>query len=421
MLPVSTAVLLRSERPSPAISHWDLDGSFTFLNHGSYGAVPRVVMQEQSAVRARMEREAVRFFKVDLEHLLDDTRRSIAGLVNCRAQCIAPMPNATAAIATVLANTPLGTGDEVVVTSHEYMSGINELERICAARGAVLVKAHIPFPIEGPEVVTRAVLGCLSSRTKLAIVSHVTSCTSLIFPVEEIVPAVKARGIPILVDGAHAPGQIPVDVEALDPTYYVGSLHKWVSAPKGTGFLYVPERLQKGFRPVWLSSRAHRIRHDRDLFLRDFDYIGTTDYSALLAVPKAIAFMGSLLPGGWDELYRTNHAMVMQARAVMLDALAGFAHLDPAVKQVPAPESMIGSMATVIIPEPPSHKADRATIYDDTLQDELVHNHRVVVPVWRLSEPNRRVLRVSAQVYNHLGQYHQLAGAVVAELLREQA
>ena len=421
MLPVSTALLSRPERPSAVLSNWDLDTTFTFVNHGSYGAVPRVVMQEQAAIRSRMEREAVRFFKVDLENLLDETREAIAGLVNCPAHCIAPLPNATLAIATVLANTPLSTGDEVLVTTHEYSSGTNELERICAATGAVLVKAHIPFPISGPDVVTKAVMGKVTSRTKLVIISHVTSATSLILPVEEIVPAVKARGIQILVDGAHAPGQVPVDIAKLDPTYYVGSLHKWVSAPKGTGFLYVPERFHKTFRPVWLSSRANKVRHDRALFLRDFDYIGTTDYTAMLAVPKAIAFMGSLLPGGWRELMATNHALAMHARGVMLDALAGFSHLDSTVAQLPAPEHMIGSMATVVLPEPPAHKADRPTIYDDALQDELVHNHRVVAPVWRLNEPNRRVLRISAQAYNTLGQYHQLAGAVVAELLREQA
>ena len=417
---MKSAALQNPTESLPALN-FALDPSFTFLNHGSYGAAPHAVLDYQREVRARMEREPVRFFKVDLENLLDEVRVAIGNFVNCPAHCIAPTPNATLGIATVLANTPIKAGDEILVTTHEYGSGLNELERICQRTGAKLVKAFIPFPITSPAVARDAVLELISARTRLIIISQVTSCTSLILPVEDIVPVARARGIDILVDGAHSPGQIPVDIMKLNPTYYVGSMHKWTSAPKGTAFLYVePSRLE-GFRPVWLSSRANKIRPERALFLRDFDYIGTVDYSAILSIPKAIETMASLMPGGWPALMAANHQLALQGRQIVLEALKKFQKLDAAVGASPAPDKMIGSMATVVLPEAPKAKENRPTIYDDPLQDELVHNHRIITPIWRLNEPNRRVLRLSAQIYNTLDQYHLLAQALTTELEREQA
>lgn len=402
--------------------HWTLDPTVHFLNHGSYGAVPDAVLRVQSELRARMEREAVRYFKVDLERLMDDMRVSLGAFVGCPWETIAPMPNATIAIATVLANTPLAAGDEVLITDHEYMSGVNELERVCVRTGARVVRAAVPFPVASPEQVTAAVSAAISPRTRLALISHITSATSLVFPIEEIIREIRARrgsACDILIDGAHAPGQVPVRVDGFDATYYVGSLHKWVSAPKGTAFLTVPVARQAGFRPVCLSSRAHKVRPERPLFLRDFDYMGTLDYSNILSVPAAIATMGSMLPGGWPALMAQNHELVMRGRRIVLEAMseAGWGGLNG---EGAAPESMIGTMATIILPEPPAEKLARPTLYDDTLQDELAHRHRCVVPVWRLASNNTRVLRISAQVYNTEDQYRTLAAALVEELRRER-
>lgn len=397
-------------------AYWDIDPDVTFLNHGSYGAAPRAVLAAQSRYRARMEREAVRFFKVDLEHLLDSVRRSIADFVNCDPDRLAPMPNATVAICTVLHNAVqsgvVGPGDQVLVTDHEYMSGMNELNRLATRHGFEVVAAKIPFPIFSPDQVVESVLSAVTPRTKLAMISHVTSATSLIFPVERIVPELLARGVEVMVDGAHAPGQISVDVRALNPTYYVGSGHKWISAPKGTGFLYVHPRKHAGFRPIALSSRAHRIRPERDLYLRDFDYMGTDDYTGVLAIPDALAFLGGLMPGGWPALMARNHDLVLRGREILCRALGCTA---------PAPAAMIGSMATLIIPEAAPELQDRATLYDDPLQDALTERHGMIVPVWRVGATNARVVRISAQLYNTVDQYEQLARALLEELARERA
>lgn len=391
-------------------NQWTLDPSLIFLNHGSYGSVPRSVQEAQSDLRARMERDSVRFFKVDLERLMDQARSRIAQLVHCRPADIAPMPNATVALCTVLMNTKLGPGDEVLITDHEYMSIVNELERVCAAVGAKVVKAKIPFPIQSPDQITDAVLAAATPRTKIAFIAHITSATSLIFPVTPIVRALMSRGIEVCVDGAHTPGQIEIDIQGLAPTYYVGSFHKWLSCPKGSGFLYVRTDKQTGFRPHALSSRAHKVRPDRALFLRDFDYVGTNDYSAVLCVPFAIDALQSLLPGGLPALYRANHALALKARDIVARAL-GIA--------APAPDAMLGSMVTLPLPEPSPELLSRPTEYDDALQDELITRHRIVAPIWRFGPHNQRVIRVSAHQYNTTDHFEKLAHALREELARE--
>ena len=390
---------------------WSIDPTLTFLNHGSYGSVPRAVQRAQDEARARMERDPVRFFKFDLEHLMDGVRSSLATFFNCRAADLAPVPNATIGLATILVNVTLNAGDEVLITDHEYGSLTNELERICARTGAKVVKVAIPFPISDQAEVADRFLAALSLKTKIGFISHITSATSLVFPVATVVDEFNRRGIDIVVDGAHTPGQIPVDLSGLKPTYWVGSGHKWLSAPKGTGFLYIRPDKQTGFRPLALSSRANKIRPDRPLYLRDFDYMGTDDYSGILAVPTAISTLSSLLEGGWPALMRHNHELAIRGRNVVCGILG---------TEPPAPDTMVGSMVTIPIPEPDASLANRPTCYDDALQDELRNNHGVVAPVWRWGDANVRVVRMSAQLYNTVEHYERLGHALATELGREQ-
>jgi isopenicillin-N epimerase len=399
-------------------SHWSLEPGLTFLNHGSYGAVPNVVVKHQEGLRARVERDAVRFYKADLEGLMDGVRDSVGRFVHCPPETIAPMQNATVAIATVLANIAWRAGDEILITDHEYMSGVNELERVAKIHGVRVVRAKVPFPITTSDEVVDSIEQCLTDRTRLVLVSWITSASSLIFPLQEIIAASKRRGARVLVDGTHAPGQIPVDIARSQADFFVGSFHKWVSAPKGTGFLYVPMETQtargsgEGFRSICMSSRAHKIRADRPLFLRDFDYMGTDDYTGMLCVPRAMEFMAGLVPGGWDGLYQANHDLVMRGRKVVCDAIG----VAP-----PAPESMIGCMASILLPEPPPALQSRPTAYDDALQDILVEKHGIQVPIWRMPSDNARLVRLSAQVYNSIEDYHRLADALVEELRLEHA
>lgn len=391
---------------------WALDPDLTFLNHGSYGALLRPVLQAQAAYRDRMERDPVRFFKVDLEPLTDGVRERLGAFLNCRPHDLAPVANATLALCAILHNTPLRPGDEVLVTDHEYSSITNELARVCERTGARVVTAEIPFPIADADEITARYLACVTPRTRLAFVPHITSATSLIFPAAAIVRGLNALGIDAVVDGAHSPGQIPLDVASLRAPYFVGSGHKWLGAPKGTGFLHVRADKQPGFRSVAISSRAHKVRPERSAYLRDFDYMGTNDYTPTLALPQAIESTGALLPGGWPALMRRNHGLVMHGRAVLCEALR---------IPEPCPESMIGCMATIPLPEPSPELANRPTRYDDPLQDALYERHRIVVPIWRWGTRNQRVVRISAHLYNTPDQYRRLADALLEELARERS
>lgn len=411
---ITSQTQLPLETSASPRSAWAVDPTITFLNHGSYGICPRAVMEYQSDLRERMERDPARFFKVDLERLMDGVRRRLGAFMNCPPQDLAPCPNATVAIATILHNTPFKAGDEVLLTDHEYSSGTNELGRLAPRLGIKVVTAKVPFPISSPDQVTQSVLAAITPRTRLVIVSHITSATSLIFPVEPIVAECNARGIDILVDGAHAPGQIPVDIAALKPTYYVGSFHKWLCSPKGTGLMYVRPDKQDGFRTVVLSSRADKIRPDRSLFLRDFDYMGTADYTGILSVPAAIDAVASLIDGGWPAVMRHNHRLIVEARKAVCDITG----LTP-----PAPESMLGSMASLILPQPDAEFTGRPAIYDDALQDALIDRYKIQIPVWPFGNPpnNLRLLRLSAQLYNSLDQYRRLGEALNKELAAERS
>lgn len=397
------------------VGPWLFDPRLTFLNHGSYGAVPLAALEYQSQLRARIESDPVRFYKVDLERMLDETRQDLGRFLNCRAMDLAFVPNATIALCTVLQNIGLEAGDEVLVTDHEYQSLPNELERICQRTGAKVVTAAIPFPVADPAVVIERMIACITPRTRIAFISHVTSCSALIFPVSELVKEFNARGIEVCIDGAHSPGQVPVDIAAMKPTYFIGSGHKWLSGPKGIGFMYVRSDKQAGFRPLQLSSRAAKVRPERALFLRDFDYQGTLDYSHVLTLPTSMGAVGRLLAGGWPALMRSNHEKLMNARDVMRPLLA-----EAGCAVDTCPDKMAGAMTSIIIPEPAAEKADRPTLYDDALQDALYERHAIVTPVWRLTATNSRVVRVSAHVYNTTEQYAYFAACLAEELRRER-
>mgnify|MGYP005838201383 CR=1 FL=1 len=395
-----------------AAPRWLLDPALTFLNHGSYGALLEPVARAQAAYRERMERDPVRFFKADLEGLLDGVRESLGAFLHCRAGDIALLPNATAALCTILHATDLRPGDEIVITDHEYQSLLNELERVQARTGARVVRVALDFPRVTPALVAERVCGAITARTRLVFVSHVTSGSALVLPVKAIADECARRGVDCVIDGAHGPGQIPVDVRALGAAYYVGSGHKWLGGPKGSGFVVVRPDRQGTFRPLALSSRAHKERPDRSRFLRDFDYFGTTDYSALLSIPQAIESMGAILAGGWPALMRSNHEKVMVARTRLCRALG--------VEACP-PEAMVGCMATIPLPEPDPGLPVRGTRYDDPLQDALLERHGIVAPIWRIGPDEMRVVRVSAQAYNAPGDFDRLAEALREELGRERA
>lgn len=394
---------MNMQKPSPSslAHHWDLDPDVVFLNHGSFGACPRVVMELQQQLRARMEAQPLLFLYRELEGMLDEARQPLARLVGCDADDLAFVPNATTGVNTVLRSLTFAPGDELLVTDQEYNACRNALDFVAERAGAEVVVAEVPFPIDGPDTVVERVLDKVTERTKLLLIDHVTSPTGVVNPVAELVAALHERGIDTLVDGAHAPGMLPLDLEQLGAAYYTGNCHKWLCTPKGSALLYVRRDRQPQIRPLTISHGANVPRDDRSRFRLEFDFCGTGDYTPFLCVPAAIRFLEELMPGGLAALQKHNHDLAMRGRALLCEALG----TDPA-----APESMIGSLASVVLPwsdEPPVMPQGL-----DPLQLALWEQHRVEVPVMRWPHPKLRLLRISPQAYNDEGQYAHLASLV---------
>lgn len=386
--------------------HWLLDPTVTFLNHGSFGAAPKAVLAKQNELRTQLEREPVRFMVRELEPLLDDARAALAQFVGADPAAIAFVPNATAGVNAVLRSLDLDRHDELLVTTHEYNASRNALEYVAGLAGARVVAVDVPFPIRSSDEIVERVLAAVTDRTRLLLIDHVTSQTGLIFPIGKVIAELNRRGIDTLVDGAHAPGMFPLNLGALGAAYYTGNLHKWVCAPKGAAFLYVRENRRIGIRPVVISHGANATRTDRSRFHLEFDWPGTFDPTAILSVPTALQFMASLGDGGWPEVMRRNHELALRARDLLCDRL-GIAH--------PAPDDMLGSMAAVPLAE---GKPYVPTLYGDPLQDALFYEHNIEVPIHPWPHQPKRVLRVSAQLYNEIEEYEKLADALEVLLPR---
>jgi len=381
--------------------HWLLDPEITFLNHGSFGATPRLVLEKQEEFRVQMEREPVRFFVRELEQLLDNARRRLAEFIGADAQGVAFVPNATAAVNAVLRSLDLDKHDELLVTSHEYNACRNTLEFVAGLAGARVVVVDVPFPISSPADVIERVLAGVTDRTRLFLIDHISSQTALIMPIEHLVRELNERGVDTIVDGAHAPGMLPLDLQALNAAYYTGNLHKWVCAPKGAAFLYTRENRRYAVRPIAISHGANSPRTDRSRYLLEFDWTGTFDPTAWLAVPEAISFIGSLVPGGWPDVMWRNRQLALRARDILADALG----IDR-----PAPDDMLGSMAA--LPLPDGKATEAPSLYGDPMQDALLEKFRIEVPIVPWPHPPKRVLRVSAQLYNEENEYQYLADAL---------
>jgi isopenicillin-N epimerase len=380
---------------------WPLDPSVTFLNHGSYGACPRAVLEAQARLRERLESEPVRFLSRELEGLLDEVRAALGAFVGAAPDDLAFVPNATTGVNTVLRWLHLGPGDEVLATDHAYNACRNAVDAATSRAGARVVVAPVPFPLKAPEQALEAMLDRVGPRTRVALVDHVTSPTGLVLPIEHVVGELSARGVDALVDGAHAPGMVPLDLRALGAAYYTGNCHKWMCAPKGAGFLHVRPDRQAGIRPLVISHGANSPRTDRSRFRLEFDWMGTVDPTAYLTVPEAIRYMGSLLSGGWPALMARNRDTALAARDRLCDALS----MPP-----PAPDSMIGSL--VAVPVPADFGPEPLLDEPDALQTVLFDRFGLELLVFTWRALGTRILRVSAQLYNTAADYERLADAL---------
>ncbi len=382
---------------------WTLDPAVTFLNHGSYGACPKAVLDMQAEYRARLERQPVQFLGREVEALLTEARETVGEFVGVPGRDIGFVSNATGGVNTVLRSLRFAPGDELLVTNHAYNACANALDRAANDDGAKVVVVDIPLPVRSDEDVLNAVLERVTDRTKLALLDHVTSPTALVLPIERLVRELQGRGIDCLVDGAHAPGMVDLDLARLGAAYYTGNGHKWLCSPKGAAFLYVRPDRQDRIRPLTISHGANAQLRGRTRFEAEFSWMGTQDPSPWLCMAESIAYMGTLLPGGWDEVRARNRDVAIRARRMLNERLGA----EPI-----CPESMLGSIASIALPG--SGQLDRDPLrWGDPLQAKLLADHGIEVPVFSFGEPPQRLLRISAQLYNSYDQYERLADALI--------
>ncbi|HSU56506.1 MAG TPA: aminotransferase class V-fold PLP-dependent enzyme [Candidatus Dormibacteraeota bacterium] len=383
--------------------HWALKKGIVFLNHGSFGACPKAIVELQTKLRREMEAEPVQFLWRRYEERLAPARKRVAKFVGASAKDLVFTTNATSGVNAVVRSLKLRPGDELLTTDHDYNACHNVLSETAGRTGARVVVAQLPFPLTTAEEVTAAILKAVTPRTRLALVDHVTSSTALIFPIERIVRELQMRRIEVLVDGAHAPGMLPLAINRLGATYYTANLHKWVCAPKGAAFLWVRKDKQESIQPPVISHGNNRPRPGFSRFQDRFDWVGTADPSAWFCAPDAIDWMGRLLPGGWPELRRRNRELVLQASRLLCERL----NVEP-----PCPENMIGTMATLPLPQKFQGRAAKGKI--DREQLALYDRFGIELPLFRIGKPERRYFRISAQIYNSLRDYEYLAECIEA-------
>lgn len=371
---------------------WPLDAAGAFLNHGSFGACPHAVLEEQARIRARMESQPDRFFRDEVmpregaRTPLREAAACLADFVGADEASIAFVENATTGVQAILDSVALAPGDEVLITDHTYNAVRLMVEARCATAGAVVRVARIPLPASAEGIVA-AVDSAMSPRVKLAILDHITSPTALVMPLERVVPRVRAQGARVVVDGAHAVGQLPLSLPSLGADWYVSNAHKWLFAPRGTAFLFASPEVAALTRPTVVS---HFIEMG---FPRSFDWIGTRDYSAWLSVPAAIEFWRALGP----EAVRSHQRRLLEACTRMLAPLG----IEPV-----APLDPGAAMRSFVLPQA------RPAVRDDALHVMADYWARERIQVMAVAFGERLLLRVSAHAYTSEADFGRLAAAL---------
>ncbi|MFN8587648.1 MAG: aminotransferase class V-fold PLP-dependent enzyme [Candidatus Eisenbacteria bacterium] len=375
-----------------------LDPGIRYLNHGTVGATPRAVLAAQQQWRDRIERNPATFLFRELTPLHDMpvperaelrlAAHEVARRLGGNGDDLVFTDNITAAANAVLRSLVFGPGDEVLVTDHNYGAITLAAQAVTRGVGALVRTAEMPRYGARPEAYAAAVDLAIGPRTRLVIVDHITSGSALVLPVEDIVATCRKRGVPILVDGAHVPGQLPLDLDALGADWYVANLHKWAFAPRSCGFLWAPPHRQTGLHPAVISwGLDHGFTHE-------FDWVGTRDFTPWLSAPAGFEYLESL---GEPAVRQWNHALAYGGALVMA-ARWGV--------EFETPESMIASMATVPLPGSLGSTPEDAS----RLRDALLFEDRIEVPV--LVRDGRLWIRVCGQVYNEPAEYEALAEAV---------
>lgn len=378
---------------------WDF-GGVDYMNHGSYGACPRAVKEFQYKQREALLRNPMDYFAGERIKTMEENRLFWAEFTGADPEGIVHVECATQAVNTVMKSLALRgyfrSGDEILLTSHGYNACNNVARDIAELTGANVVIAKIPFPIEDAGEVTEAILRAVTKKTRLALIDHITSETALIFPIHDIVAGLKQRGVETLVDGAHAPAHVPIELEKLGAAFYTGNGHKWLCSAPGCAFLYVRDDFCDRIRPLSTSHGANDPNPALSAFQKNFAWIGTRDTTPWSTPKVAFETLSRFHHDGLQGLISDNKRLLRYGYKLLLAALSQKPH---------APDDMLGTMATIILPP-----GDAEQLRNELRRSNFVTQLQKTSP----SIVTGRSLRISAQAYNTPEQYQGLAAALLA-------
>ncbi|MFM7775180.1 MAG: aminotransferase class V-fold PLP-dependent enzyme [Candidatus Kapaibacterium sp.] len=379
-------------------AHWDLREDMTFLNNASFGATPRVVMQAQSEWRARMERQPVEFVMRTQGPAVRAAAEEMAAFLGADAQDFAFVDNASMGVSTVVHAllSVLKPGDELLTTTHVYNAVRQTMKHVASLCGAVVTEVEVPFPLVSADDVRARLRAAMSSRTRFVVVDHITSPTGCIFPVEGIIEDCRERGILVMIDGAHAPGMLPLDLTKLDADWYTGNFHKWMYAPKGSAFLWTRRDRQHMTHPL-VPSHGYGQG-----YTAEFDFIGTKDWSPYTCAVDGLRFFERM---GGQRSMEYNRSLNLTVRRMLLEAMP---------QHEPCPESMLGFLAAVVLPiglPAAMPSADRMAL-SLKLHDRLWDEHAIEVPIIPFGP--HMMVRTASHVFNEPSEYLRLVSVLTS-------
>lgn len=355
-----------------------LDKSITFLNHGSFGACPKPVFEEFQRFQLELENEPVDFIQKKLPLYLKEAKKPLAKFIGCEAEDFFFTPNPTFAINTVMRSLKLEVGDEILTTNHEYGAMDRTWNFYCKKSGAKYIRQEISLPVVSKEQIIEEFWKGYTKNTKVIFLNQISSSTALIFPVKEICDKAQELGLITIVDGAHVPGHIDLNIQGLNPDFYTGTLHKWMLAPKGSSFLYVKKEFQTEIDPLVVSWGYESLAPSDSQFLDYHEYQGTNDHSAFLCTPKVISFLEE---NNWKEKSKA-------CKKLVLENYQRFCDLVNTKPICPISEEFLGQMASIPV----------RTKNPVALKELLYTKYKIQIPVMPLN--GEVYIRYSINVYN---------------------
>lgn len=356
-----------------------LSEAYTHLNHGSFGACPKVIFNDYQKWQLKLEQDPVHFFTKEGLDRLQDSKIALGKYINCDADDIVYTTNPTYAINIIAKSLELNPGDEILATNHEYGALDRTWDFYCDKTGAKYIQQDIPIPLTSKEAFIESFWKGYTPNTKAVFISQITSMTALIFPVKEICEKAKSLGLITIVDGAHVPGHIPLDLQNIEADIYTGACHKWMLTPKGCSFLYVNKSIQNNFDPVIISWGYKADIPGKSHFLDYHQQQGTRDYAAFLTVPKAIDF---LKKNNWTEVSKTANQMILDNYKSLCD-LVGSEPICPVTSE------FLGQICSI----PVYLKNNDPTL----LKTILFDTYKIEIPVFKLRD--HVFMRLSTQAY----------------------